>query len=136
MAHHMWLAIVPTGKSTDGKGKWRNAQGNTECVELVRQTTSAPQTSKWRPGKRIQDAAQGEVPPYTAIATFDEQGRYPTDGKGRHAALYLSHDAHGIRVIDQWNAQGEAKERTIRFKVAEGTKRSNDGKTFYVIESD
>lgn len=136
MAYHMWLALVPTGKGPDGRGKWRNATGNTECVELIRQTTSAPHTSRWRPGVRVMDTAPGDIPPYTAIATFDKNGRYPTDNNGKHAALYLSHNKSGIRVIDQWNNQGEAKERTIRFGQPPGRSRSNDGSTFWVIESE
>ena len=118
-----------------GVGKYKNAKGNTECVEFVRQVTGAPETALWTKGKKVSEATAGEIPEGTAIATFDDEGRYPTDAAGRHAAVYLSHDATGIRVLDQWNNQGEVKERTIRFNRPKGTRRSNDADTFYVVES-
>lgn len=133
MAYRMYFVVLPEAKTADGKGVWRNSKGNTECVELVQQTAGAPPTECWRPGLQVAKAKPGEIPPYTAIATFVD-GRYPTDDKGRHAALYLSHDKHAIRVIDQWKGQGEAKERPIRFNNAAAKSRSNEGNWFYVIE--
>jgi hypothetical protein len=117
-----------------GKGKYVNSSGNTECVEFVRQVTDAPATTAWKIGTKISDAKPGEVLRGTAIATFDTNKRYPQDGKGKHAAIYLRHDAMRILVLDQWNDQGEVKERPIAFKRPNGTRRSNDGDTFYVIE--
>ena len=81
----------------------------------------------------MKDARPGQIPPGTAIATF-VGGKYPTDALGRHAAIYLSHDQLGITVLDQWVAQGEVKERVIKFQVPPGTRRSNDGSCFHVIE--
>jgi hypothetical protein len=121
-----------------GKGRFVSADTmKTECVEFVRQTSRAPQTSEWRPGLRVMDARPGQIPPGTAIATFVD-GEYPTDALGRHAAIYLSHDQFAITVLDQWvpktGGRGEVKQRPIRFKVPGGTRRSNDGSCFYVIE--
>lgn len=117
-----------------GAGKFVNGKGHTECVEFVRQATGAPQTSMWKPGKKISDAKPGEIPRGTAIATFDSKGKYPTDGLGKHAAIYLDHNAQRILVLDQWNDQGEVKQRPIWFNRHKGTKRSNDADAFYVIE--
>lgn len=117
-----------------GKGKFANAQGNTECVEFVRQATGAPHTSAWRKGLKVSEAAKGAIPRGTAIATFDAAGKYPSDKHGKHAAIYLEHDEKRILVLDQWNAQGEVLRRSIRFSQPAGTRRSNDGDTFYVIE--
>lgn len=116
-----------------GAGKYRNAQGKTECVSFVRMATGAPDTSHWHRGMRVKSAGPLQIEPYTAIATFDASGRYPDDDGGRHAAIYVSHDARGIVVLDQWNAQGEVKRRVIRFDRPEGTSRSNDGNCFHVI---
>lgn len=121
-------------KDVLGKGKYVNAKGNTECVEFVRQSTGAPGTTTWKIGTKIADAKPGEVLRGTAIATFDSNKRYPVDDKGKHAAIYLSHNATRILVLDQWTDQGEVKERPIAFKRPKGTSRSNDGDTFYVIE--
>lgn len=117
-----------------GKGKYVNPSGNTECVEFVRQVTNAPGTTAWKIGTKISDAKPGEVLRGTVIATFDANKRYPVDGKGKHAAIYLQHDATRILVLDQWNDQGEVKQRPIAFKRPNGTRRSNDGDTFYVVE--
>ncbi|MFP8968004.1 BPSL0067 family protein [Pokkaliibacter sp. CJK22405] len=117
-----------------GKGKYQNSRGHTECVEFVRQTTTAPQTPLWKRGKKVSDCRAGEISRGTVIATFDSNGKYPVDEFGKHAAIYLEHNAQRILVLDQWNAQGEVKERAIRFNRPKGTKRSNDADTFYVVE--
>lgn len=120
--------------SVYGKGKFVNAKGHTECVEFVRQATSAPQTSKWVRGRLVKSLKPGELAPGTAIATFDDHGKYPTDNLGRHAAIYLGTTDKGIEVLDQWNRQGEVKKRVIPFHPKPGTSRSDDADTFYVIE--
>ena len=121
-------------KDVLGKGKYVNAKGNTECVEFVRQSTGAPGTTTSKIGAKIADAKPGAVLRGTAIATFDSNKRYPVDDKGKHAAIYLEHNATRILVLDQWNDQGEVKQRPIAFNRPKGTSRSNDGDTFYVIE--
>ncbi|MFO1253791.1 MAG: BPSL0067 family protein [Inhella sp.] len=116
-----------------GKGRFANAQGRTECVEFVRQAAGAAPTATWRAGLHVLTAQGNAIARGTAIATFDEHGRYPSDGQGRHAAIYLGHDAHGIRVLDQWNDQGEVKPRVIHTQRAEYP-RVNAAKHYYVIE--
>ena len=116
------------------KAKFKNAKGHTECVEFIRQATGAPETSKWKRGVKVADTVLGTIPRGTAIATFDDKGSYPTDALGKHAAIYLSHDKNGIQVLDQWDSQGQVRPRSIWFNRPKGTRRSNDGDTFYVIE--
>ena len=143
----MRFFVVPTGKTPDGGPKWVNAQGIEHCVMLVQQAAGAPVTSEWRPGRAVRDAKPGDIPPYTAIATFvapdgtyvdtpteRAEGRYPTDTLGKHAALYLRHTDREIHVIDQWAGLGEAKERAIRFNNRGAKSRSNEGNWFHVIE--
>jgi len=120
--------------SVYGKGKFKNAKGNTECVVFIQQATDAPETSSWTKGVKVSEAGPTDIPRLTAIATFDDDGKYPTDTLGKHAAIYLSHDKTAIRVLDQWNSQGEVKARPIWFNRPEGTPRQNDADTFYVIE--
>lgn len=115
-----------------GPKKFVNAKGNTECVEFVRQVTDAPDTPAWKKGIQVKGAGVGKILRGTAIATFDDNDRYPVDGLGRHAAIYLGQTSVGIQVLDQWNAQGEVLPRTIRFN--NPGKRSNNGDTFYVIQ--
>jgi hypothetical protein len=121
-------------KDVLGKGKYKNPNGNTECAVFVQRATGAPNTALWRNGIKVKDAKAGDIPRGTAIATFDEKGRYPTDALGKHAAVYLSHNEVGITVLDQWNNQGEVLERVIRFNRPATTRRSNNGDTFSVIE--
>ena len=121
-------------KDVLGKNKYVSKAGETECAEFVRQAASAPHTIGWRQGVKVANAKSGTIARGTAIATFDAKGRYPVDSRGKHAAIYLSHDAFKITVFDQWNDQGEVKERPIYFNRPKGTRRSNDADTFYVIE--
>lgn len=110
-----------------------NATGSTECVEFVQQAAGAPRTTSWSKGILVLDIPLGRIPRGTAIATFDSHGKYPIDGKGKHAAIYLSHTANSILVLDQWKAQGRVRVRTIRVKKVDRP-RSDCAQCFYVIE--
>ena len=119
---------------TFGKSKYVSNGGKTECVEFIRQATAAQSPAGWKMGKKISEARPGEIQRGTAIATFDSNNKYPVDSKGKHAAIYLEHNVTRMLVLDQWNDQGEVKQRPIAFARPAGTKRSNDADTFYVIE--
>ena len=123
---------VPENTVT-GVGKYKNAKGHTECVAFVQQAAGAPMTSLWKQGIKVDTAKATDIPRGTVIATFDANGKYPTDALGRHAAIYLSQNAQGIQVLDQWDKQGQVKPRTIKFHQPKGTSRSNDGDEFYVV---
>lgn len=116
----------------ENNSNFKNAKGNTECVELVRQISIAPNTALWKKGKRVLDCAPNEIPKGTVIATFDSNGKYPS-GTGRHAAVYISHTISEIKVIDQWNGQGKSKSRTIRFKKSSEID-VNDSNWYYIVE--
>ena len=117
--------------------------GKTECVIFVEKAAKAPPTALWKKGVKILEANEGEIKKGTAIATFDENGNYPKDSKGKHAAIYLSHNKQekSINVLDQWDSQPIVKQRTIRFWKNKNEKlnghvysRSNDSDTFYIIQ--
>ncbi|HZV66166.1 MAG TPA: BPSL0067 family protein [Telluria sp.] len=116
-----------------GAKQFVNAAGNTECVEFVRQVTGARGTPLWTQGANVLDSPPGIIRRGTAIATFDAGGKYPKDKHGKHAAIYLSHDSIGIRVLDQWNSQGKVRERTIYARRPDFP-RSDCAKHFCVIE--
>lgn len=105
--------------------------GNGHCVIFVQTCTAAPNTALWQKGDKVRGKLT--LKKGTAIATFDEHGKYPNKPTGNHAAIYLSQDATGIWVYDQWIAQGAVKKRLIRFKGGVGSP-SNDGDAFYVIK--
>ncbi|WP_185969770.1 MULTISPECIES: BPSL0067 family protein [Rhizobium] len=117
-----------------GRGRFANAKGNTECVEFVRQATGAPQTASWHPGRRVMECGSDEIARGTAIATFADGKYNVTDDLGQHAAIYLSHSEAGIEVLDQWNKQGEVRQRTIRTGQSVTRRRSNRAECFYIIE--
>lgn len=119
-------------KNILGPKKYVNQKGQTECVEFVRQVTNAPATELWARGINVKNAPLDQIHRGMAIATFDENGKYPTDANGKHAAIYIGQTTVGIQVFDQWNSQGEVLLRTIRFN--NPGKRSNNADTFYVIE--
>jgi hypothetical protein len=129
--------VLDNPESHIGKA-YKNAKGNTECVEFIAQTLNTPLTSAWKEGKKVK--GDTSIISGTAIATF-KNGVYPQTGNsGKHAAIYLSQSATGIVVVDQWRSQGEVKKRTIKFKTDAQRQQanytvSNDGEAFSVIET-
>jgi hypothetical protein len=107
--------------------------GAGHCVDFVKTVAGLPPTAAWREGAAVR--GHPSIPRGTAIATFEADGGY-TSETGNHAAIYLSQDARGIWVYDQWQGQPVHK-RLIRFEGGSGAKRgskSNDAKRFAVIE--
>jgi hypothetical protein len=130
--------LYPTPPLTlEGKYKgqaYKNAQGQTECVEFIRQALGAPQTALWREGTKIKKGVLG-IAPGTAIATF-VSGKYPQTGStGKHAAIYMGQNGSGIQVMDQWASQGMVLPRTIYWIPRnQHPSASNDANAFSVIE--
>ena len=81
--------------------QFSNVQGDTECVEFVRQAAGAPHMTTWKRGSDVMQSAVGSIRCGPAIATFDSNNKYPADGRGEHAAIYLSHNRIGIPVLFQ-----------------------------------
>ena len=108
--------------------------GNKQCVALVKQFAKAPASSLWSEGIKVKGAS---LKPGTAIATF-VHGKYPNLPSGNHAAFYLSQDAQGIWVVDQWTRSKTIRKRHLRFlgsnKDNSYNDRSNNGDAFSVIE--
>jgi hypothetical protein len=100
-----------------------------ECVALVKHFTNVGHISLWRKG----DPVMGPFPiaPGTAIATFDNRNRFPAT-TGWHSALYVSEDADGITVVDQYpHPLKPIGGRYIRANSHQG--RPNDAFMFSVI---
>lgn len=60
----------------------------------------------------------------TAIATFSS-GKYLSNGTGNHAAYYVSQDAGGIVIMDQWRSDVQKPVVSTRYLRRKG--RSPDG---------
>ncbi len=107
--------------------------GTGQCVALVRaaQPGLGP-SSTWNAGAPIQ--GNTALSAGTPIATFDAADRYANalDGSS-HAALYLSQDAKGITVLDQW-AGSAAAIRTIPWTNKTGLP-ANTASAFRVVKT-
>ena len=110
--------------------------GTGQCVALVEAYTKVPRpATSWKQG----DAVRGDatIKKGTAIATF-VAGKYQSHKTGNHAAFFISQDATGIWVVDQYFGSGGIRKRHLRFKgkTATGTyiDPSNNADAFSVIE--
>jgi len=107
--------------------------GNGQCVAFVCESAGAPPTSQWKAGIKVRG---NNTPTGTAIATFDENGHYPSAATGNHAAIYINQSDEGLQVWDQWRNPHEThkvSKRTIHFRGGQGSP-SNDGDAYSVIE--
>lgn len=106
------------------------------CASLVQHYTRVGPTQNWIEGDLVK--GNKTIRRGTAIATF-VNGVYPNKPHGNHAALYVSQDANGIWVIDQWEGKDEPfTKRRLDFlgKKADSTYEdpSNNGDAFSIIE--
>ena len=97
--------------------------GTQQCVALVQHYAKVPHTSTWKEGKAVKGHLQ--IAKGTAIATF-VSGKYPNIGHGNHAALYISQDAGGIWVFDQWKGDPKKPKVSKRYLLSKG--KGKDGK--------
>lgn len=105
------------------------------CASLVMYFTRVGPASLWKEG----DAVKGNktIKRGTAIATF-VAGKYPNNPHDNHAALYVSQNATGVEVLDQWDSKKTITKRTMKFlgKNKDGTyvDPSNNGDAMSIIE--
>ena len=114
--------------ATNPAGYLGQVVGTGHCVPYVQTCACAPQARLWKEGTKAKSALTLQTG--TAIATF-KNGMYPNNSTGNHAAIYISQDAIGIWVYDQWIGQPVHK-RLIRFKGGMGD-AVNDGDAYSVI---
>jgi hypothetical protein len=112
--------------------------GSKQCVDLVKHYGHLPQTALWKKGKQV--FGDHMIAKGTAIATFID-GKYPTLNHGNHAAFYLSQDAGGIWVMDQWANDDKKPKVSKRYLSKKGVRSdgsyvdpSNNAEAFSVIE--
>jgi len=100
------------------------------CVAAVKALTGAPETARWRRGKKVKG---NNISPGTAIATFPIKENGVFKFKGHAAILHSSHTG-GLIIYDQYYVPSKPfGMRTIQFTC--GDYISNDGEAFYVIET-
>lgn len=117
----------------DLEGKPKVSTGS--CAALVQYYRSVGKASGWVEGTVVKGNGN-TIAKGTAIATF-VNGVYPNQASGNHAAFYISQDANGIKVMDQWSSKASIGSRILQFKGknADGTFKdpSNNGDAFSVI---
>lgn len=90
--------------------------GSRQCVALIQHYAAAPATALWKQGSAVRGNML--LTKGTAIATFVD-GRYQSHAHHNHAAFYMSQDATGIVVMDQWlsdKSKPKVSHRHIPFK--------------------
>ena len=100
--------------------------GDGTDVALVTVATNAPPSSVWRAGDRVQN--NDRVTRGTAIATF-QNGTFYDSATGTWAAIFLSQDGMGMRVLVQEHGF-PVHEETIPWHSTD----SNSAEKFRVIE--
>ncbi|MBI2803454.1 MAG: BPSL0067 family protein [Planctomycetes bacterium] len=105
--------------------------GSGQCVAYVQIAANAPGTGTWKEGIKVIGSQPGTIAKGTVIATF-VNGHYPNLSTGNHAAIYLSHDSAGIKVLDQWSGH-PVTPRLISPHGGQGS-ASNDADAFSVVE--
>jgi len=115
--------------------KGQDRVGTHQCVALIKHYARAPAASLWREGAIVKGNML--LKKGTAIATF-VGGKYPSQGTGNHAAFYVSQDASGITVVDQWTGSPTIMMRTLPFKGKDKAGKyidpSNNADAFSVVE--
>jgi len=70
----------------------KQSVGDGQCVAFVRAASGAPHTSVWKQGKLVKTVST--IFPGTAIATFDQNGKYGSRKDGTsHAAVFIRKSA-------------------------------------------
>src|SRR5687768_4295719 len=112
--------------------------GSHHCVALVQHYAGLPVTAQWKEGGSV--IGNLALAKGTAVATFVD-GKYKSLPTGNHAAFYLSQDAGGMWIMDQWKnntTKPKVSKRYIRKKgkTASGAfvDPSNNADAYAVIE--
>lgn len=84
------------------------------CAGIVQWYTKAVLARFWKEGVAVRGNS-AKIMKGTAVATFVD-GKYPNKPYDNHAALYISQDASGVHVMDQWKSKPTIGKRLMRFK--------------------
>ncbi len=106
--------------------------GDGHCVAFVRAAANVPPTAQWIEGVPVWQMS--DVQRGTAIATFNDQGRYANaiDGSSHAAILVEVDECGGISVLDQWKLHPVAR-RIVRSRGGKGSP-ADDADRYCIIE--
>jgi RHS repeat-associated protein len=102
-----------------------------ECVAFTKTFTGLPCSDCWRAGPKV---IGNNIPEGTAIATFDNSGRYPNNPHGNNSGLFLGTGSptdppNTLIMIDQWPGH-HAQARAV---TPNGPDASNQSGAYSVI---
>jgi hypothetical protein len=86
--------------------------GTKQCVALVQHYAHTPVTAMWKEGPNVLDEVV--LPKGTVIATFVD-GKYQSLPSGNHAGLFVSKDAAGLWIMDQWKSDSQKPKVSKRY---------------------
>jgi RHS repeat-associated protein len=136
--------IAPTGtgseiaKITDPVHPQKQMIGNGQCVTACSYFSGVtPNTSRWKPGAVV--AGNDSIPIGTAVATFDKDGKFHSDGT-MNSGIYMGPNVlRTFKLLDQWPAHAGSGTpghppsiRIIRYDARDRI-YSNSAKYYYVI---
>jgi hypothetical protein len=103
--------------------------GNKQCAGLVQYYLNVGTTDHWTNGKHVRGNGLS-IKKGTAVATFrsdsvEGKGYYAGEDHGNHAAFYMSQDASGVTVMDQW--ADDKRKPTISSRVMGFLGQNKDG---------
>ncbi len=112
--------------------------GSKQCVALLQHYARLPNTTSWLEGSVVMGTFS--VSKGTAIATF-VNGRYQNNSTGNHAAFFISQDARGMWIMDQWRDNIQKPKVSKRYIRKQGRHASglfvdpsNNAEAYSVIE--
>ena len=115
-----------------------NKVGSKHCVALLQHYAALPNTSHWTAGAVV--IGDLTIAKGTAIATF-VNGHYQSLATGNHAAFFLSQDAGGMWIMDQWRDDIQKPRVSKRYISKQGkhssgafVNPSNNADAYSVIE--
>lgn len=92
--------------------------GNGFCVPLIQLTTAVGHTSTWKAGASLAAVPHPELKAGTAIATFNQSGKYESKARGNHAAFFVQYSARegqpGIVIYDQYREWPDRLQKEIK----------------------
>jgi hypothetical protein len=105
-----------------------------QCVGLVKTYSKCGATSTWKEGALVKDSP--ELAKGTAIATFNEDGKYASKPSGNHACFFIEFVGElGFRVLEQHVKPHPEliQKRLIRYQIGEHINPCDDANAYSII---
>jgi hypothetical protein len=105
-----------------------------QCVGLVKTYSKCGATSTWNQGAPVKDSP--DIAKGTAIATFNENGKYASKASGNHACFFIEFVGDlGFRVLEQHVKPhpDQIQQRVIRYQTGEHISVCDNANSYSII---